>query len=188
MLYVLSDEFSTDKIVDAISICKSNSQKTGAELRHAHIDLGFALGKYFKNHFTKDSIIIALVRAGIPIALGFADCLDCAVTFYDDKTDKDFFEKNRLLFLNKEVIFIDAVINSGKGILRAIEKSEIPKDKIKIVTNVLCEKSVEKFNGYDLFTVRVSNNSFVGQKVLTQKNGVGPDTGDRLFNTLANFI
>ena len=34
------------------------------------------------------------------------------------------------------------------------------------------------------FTVRVSHNSFKGQKVAKQADGIGPDTGDRLFKNL----
>ena len=96
----------------------------------------------------------------------------------------DFFERNKPLLQNKDVIFVDAVINSGKGILKAIELSNIPRNRIKIVTNVLCDKAINTFKDYELFTVRVSHNSFRGEKVAKQADGIGPDTGDRLFKTL----
>ncbi len=67
--------------------------------------------------------------------------------------------------------------------LEAIGKSKTSYQNIKIITNVLCDKAIEKFTNYDVFTVRVSQNSFKGANVLKQANDKGPDTGDRLFKT-----
>lgn len=94
------------------------------------------------------------------MAYGFANKVDCTFLQYDDKNDLNFFVKNKEILRDKDVIFIDAVINSGKGLLKAIELSNIPKNRIKIVTNVLCDKAINTFKDYELFTIRVSHNSF----------------------------
>lgn len=186
MLYTLNEHVDNLLIREGIKICKSNSGITGTELRKAHEFFGETIADTYKQHFSSESIVITLLRAGFPMAYGFANKLDCTFLQYDDKNDLNFFVKNKEILRDKDVIFIDAVINSGKGLLKAIELSNIPKNRIKIVTNVLCDKAIETFKDYELFTVRVSNNSFKGQKVAKQTNGVGPDTGDRLFRTMEN--
>ena len=184
MLYTLNKHVDNLLVKEGIKICKSDSGITGTELRKAHEFFGETIADTYKQHFSSEAVVITLLRAGFPMAYGFANKLDCTFLLYDDKKDVDFFEKNKALLQNKEVIFIDAVINSGKGILKAIELSNIPRNRIKIVTNVLCDKAIDTFKDYELFTVRVSHNSFKGQKVAKQSNGVGPDTGDRLFRTM----
>ena len=186
MLYTLNEHVDNLLIREGIKICKSNSGITGTELRKAHEFFGETIADTYKQHFSSESVVITLLRAGFPMAYGFANKLDCTFLQYDDKNDLNFFVKNKEILRDKDVIFIDAVINSGKGLLKAIELSNIPKNRIKIVTNVLCDKAIETFKDYELFTVRVSNNSFKGQKVAKQTNGVGPDTGDRLFRTMEN--
>ena len=94
----------------------------------------------------------------------------------------------------ESVIIIDSsILISHPFILyelrtKKIDHIEIPKyvikENVKVVTNILCNKAIDKFNDYSLYTVRVSSNSFTGSKVKEQKNGKGPDTGDRLFRTL----
>lgn len=184
MLYTLNEQVDNLLIREGINICKSDSGITGTELRKIHEFFGETIADTYKQHFSSESVVITLLRAGLPMAYGFANKLDCTFLLYDDKNDLNFFEKNKELLQNKDVIFIDAVINSGNGLLNAIELSNIPKNRIKIVTNVLCDKAIETFKDYELFTVRVSQNSFKGQKVAKQSNGVGPDTGDRLFRTM----
>lgn len=187
MLNILNEQVNNLLIEEGIKICKSNSGVTGTELRKAHEFFGEYIATTYSNYFSKDSVVIAFMRAALPIAYGFVNKLDCTILFYDDKHDTDFFEKNKDILCNKDVIFIDAVINSGKGMLKAIEKSLLPKNRIKIVTNVLCDKAIDTFKDYELFTVRVSHNSFIGEKVAKQSNGVGPDTGDRLFRTMESI-
>lgn len=187
MINVLNEQMKNLLVEEGIKICKSDSGVTGTELRKAHEFFGETIAATYINDFSKDSVVIAFMRAAMPMAYGFANKLDCPILFYDDKHDYNFFKENRNSFCDKNVIFIDAVINSGKGMLKAIEKSSLPKEKIKIVTNVLCDKAIEVFKDYDLYTVRISNNSFKGEKVAKQANGVGPDTGDRLFRTMDNI-
>lgn len=186
MINVLNEQMKNLLVEEGIKICKSDSGVTGTELRKAHEFFGETIAATYINDFSKDSVVIAFMRAAMPMAYGFANKLDCTILFYDDKHDPDFFKNNIDVLSDKTVIFIDAVINSGKGMLKAINESLIPKERIKIVTNVLCEKSVELFKDYNLYTVRVSQNSFKGEKVAKQSDEVGPDTGDRLFRTMEN--
>lgn len=184
MLYILDAHEKNIVIGEAIKICKSDSGAKGTKLRKAHELLGETMATSFCSCFSEYSVVIAFMRAAIPFAYGFANKLDSTVLFYDAKCDLNFFEDNKSLLANKDVVFIDAVINSGKEMLAAIEKSRIPKDKIKVVTNVLCHKAIETFKDYEIFATRVSNNSFKGGKVEKQINEIGPDTGDRLFRTM----
>lgn len=184
MIYNLSEKNNDNKIKEAIMICKSNSGKMGTELRKAHGYLGQKICEAFKKEFSPDAIVICFMRAGLPFSLGFLNELDCSILFFDDKKDKTFFNDNKELLKDKQVIFIDSVINTGNFILESIKKSGVSKENVKVVTNVLCDKAIDKFNDYSLYTVRVSSNSFTGSKVKEQKNGKGPDTGDRLFRTL----
>ena len=138
MLYTLNEQVDNLLIKEGINICKSDSGITGTELRKIHEFFGETIADTYKQHFSSESVVITLLRAGLPMAYGFANKLDCTFLLYDDKNDLNFFEKNKELLQNKDVIFIDAVINSGNGLLNAIELSNIPKNRIKIVTNVLC--------------------------------------------------
>ncbi len=77
----------------------------------------------------------------------------------------------------KNVILVDSVINTGKTIL------DIYKPDMKVACLVINEKAVPLFDE-NLFTVRVSKNSFVGSNVHKQNGDIGPDTTMRLFNLL----
>ena len=81
-------------------------------------------------------------------------------------------------------IIVDSVINTGKTILSTIDKlrESTPDTEIIIAANVIQNKALELLKEYKVFTVRTSENTFVGSRQSTQKNGKGPDTADRLFN------
>lgn len=181
MYRVLNKEYADAEIENAIQICKSDSRIEGAKLRKTHEFLGETLAIKYENFFSADSVLISFLRAGIPFSYGFANIVDCAMLFYNPKQGNDFFKENESNFIDKDVFFIDSVINSGNSMLRAIRCSNIPKDRVKIITNVLCTKALDVLKEYDIFTVRISENSYRGEKVSVQKDGVGPDTGSRLF-------
>lgn len=61
-------------------------------------------------------------------------------------------------------------------------KKKNPEIEIVIVSNVIQNDAVDLLQGYKVFAVRTSANSFVGSRQSTQKSGKGPDTADRLFN------
>jgi len=183
MIHILNNEFKSENTNEFISICKSNSGVMGTRLRNAHYELGRILAENYKNYFSAQCSIVSFMRSALPFTFGIADILDCPILFYDSN-DSDFFCENEELLNDRQILFVDAVINSGKGMLEAIGKSGASIQNIKVLTNVLCNKTIEKFANYDVFTVRVSQNSFKGANVLKQANDKGPDTGDRLFRTL----
>ncbi|MDD7013693.1 MAG: uracil phosphoribosyltransferase [Spirochaetales bacterium] len=183
MIHILNEDFKSEKTDELISTCKSNSGVMGGRLRKVHYDLGRILTQNYKNHFSEQCCIVSFLRSALPFSFGVADILDCPILFYDSN-NHDFFDKNKDVINDKQMLFVDAVINSGRGMLETIGKLKVSHQKIKIITNVLCDKALEIFADYDVFTVRVSHNSFKGAKVLKQVDDKGPDTGDRLFRSL----
>ncbi len=182
MIYTLTDIENSSHIKEMISICKSDSQVTGSKLRLAHYSLGRELTKAFELKL-QSPIIICFLRAGIPFSLGVADILDCPILFYDDKNASCFFQQQAKQLRNKFLVLIDSVINTGKGILKVLENLERTPKNTLIMTNVLCDKAIKKLSAYEIFTVRISQNSFIGTNIKVQNENKGPDTGDRLFKT-----
>lgn len=182
MIYSLVESLDFHDAGNWVAKCKSNSNVFGAQLRHAHYNLGEQLAGAFWSDLY-NGVAVCFMRGGLPFSLGIADRLDCPILFYDDKNAHDFFEQNANLLRGKRVILIDSVINSGKSMLKAVDELNGISDDIKIATNVLCYKAVEHFNSLETFTVRVSGNSFEGSNVKVQRGNKGPDTGDRLFRT-----
>lgn len=171
-----------------IEWCKSNSGKTGYQLRNAHNDLGAHIGNIIHTTFFEQSkfAILILMRAGLPFGLGIADSLEkkgnnVAVHFVNDHINDELIT----LIEGRTIILADAVINSGKSISAIYTKlSQNVKNTIVIATTVIPRNSVSNFENLNLMTVRVSDNQYQGAKVNTIKNGKGPDTGDRLFGTI----
>ena len=59
--------------------------------------------------------------------------------------------------------------------------------KVYIAVNVINEKAVTLFNEFDVYAIRSSDNSFVGDNsIQVQTGNVGPDTGSRLFRTFTD--
>ena len=77
----------------------------------------------------------------------------------------------------KNVILVDSVINTGRTIKAILEPDML------VACCVINAGAVRDF-GDQLYTVRVSGNSFVGSDVRVQQGNKGPDTTMRLFNTL----
>lgn len=186
---------NNEHINSLINICKSNSGCTGAKLRQSH----YELGKYLALNSTlldykENSTIISLARAGLPFSFGIADVLDSSLLILDEKdsmlwsnkleTCNEFIKKNLSIIDNRNIIIVDAVIHTGKT-LNTVAKEIMPYAKqIIIVTNVIQNDAINLFSNYKLYAVRSSLNSFTGEKILSQIGEKGPDTGDRLFNTI----
>lgn len=180
MIHTLTETRTNESINQLIATCKSDSHAVGTVLRKAHYQLGHELASSYKTDFC-NSIAVCFMRGGLPFSMGIADALDCPVLFFDDKNCPDFFQQEKDKLKGKQVILIDSVINSGKGMLKAIENLNGISSDVAILTNVLCYKATEKFTGYKTYTVRISGNSFKGSDVKIQSGNKGPDTGDRLF-------
>ena len=170
-----------EEIEKLIDICKSDSKICGYKLRDAHYNLGKYLGKFIINNEdieNKKIAVIAMMRAGLMFALGIAKSLE-------ENNDVDFIFSNQdELNLNEydQIIIADAVINSGKTIFKFIENNNL--SNVIIATNVLSNKNIELFDKINLYTVRISEHSYIGTKEKIIRNGKGPDTGDRLFSSM----
>lgn len=160
-----------DHINELISITKSNSGISGPILAKVHMELGEQLAMAFDDLDPKETTIVAILRGGLFFAEGMYFKLGCKFQTYNPKTEKFVRPKT------KNVILVDAVINTGKTILEILEPD------MYVACCVINQKSVSIFEK-QLYTIRVSENSFVGAEVLQQTGNKGPDTTMRLFNLL----
>lgn len=178
-MYTLDKERSD--IAQNISVCKSNSGINGARLAKAHLALGQAIGKKIAAFLPSDNTaVLVLERGGRFFGDGLYTEFGGTLYSYNPK------ETELPAIPQKNIIIADSVINSGKSVLEAIEKlkSANPDTEIFIAVNVIQKNAVELLRNFKVFAVRTSDNSFIGSKQNSQKNGRGPDTADRLFNLL----
>ena len=160
-----------DRVKELIAITKSDSGISGPELAKAHMELGYILAGYMQDMRPEETTIVALMRGALFFAEGMYFRLGCKFEVYDPKTQV-FVKPN-----TKNVIIVDSVINSGKTIQGIVEPG------MKVACCVINEKAVPLFDE-NLYTIRVSSNSFVGSNVKKQEGKVGPDTTMRLFNQI----
>ncbi len=161
----------TEEINKLIAITKSDSGISGPELCQAHIELGRRLAECMPKLDPKDTTIVAMLRGGIFFAEGMYFSLGCKLYTYDPKHE-EFVRPN-----TRNIILVDSVINTGKTISRILTPDMF------VACCVINEKAVASFEK-QLYTVRISKNSFVGKGIKEQKGNVGPDTTMRLFNQI----
>lgn len=120
-------------------------------------------------------VIFALMRAGLYAAEGVRSVF----------TDSQFFPVTEIEnsdLENKIIIIVDAVINTGKSIEKAIEHLRKSKPRKIFVATLIMQKDAlhlsEKYSDIYFYALRVSENKYVGKG--------GTDTGNRLFNTTNN--
>lgn len=159
------------EIEHLISITKSDSGVSGPELAKAHFALGKELGRRLGWLPQKDTTVVAMLRGGIFFAEGLYFSLGCKFDTYDPK-NQEFVRPD-----TKYVILVDSVINTGKTISKIIGPDML------VACCVINEGAIPLFDS-QLYTVRVSKNSFVGTRTTSQKGNVGPDTTMRLFNQI----
>ncbi len=161
----------TEEINRLIAISKSDSGISGPELAKTHMKLGEAVGGMLRHLDPEDTTIVAMLRGGIFFAEGMHFELGCRFQTYDPKHETFIRPDTR------NVVLVDSVINTGKTIRDILE------DDMLVACCVINDQAVPVFDD-KLYAVRVSKNSFVGQKVKRQEGKVGPDTTMRLFNQL----
>jgi len=159
-----------DEVNRLISITKSDSGISGPELAKAHIRLGELLAEQMAVDPT-ETTVVAMLRGGVFFAEGIYFGLGCQFQLYDPKHDE--FQRPN----TKNVILVDAVINTGMTIREIIQPNMI------VACCVINEKVVPEFQDY-LYTVRVSKNYFVGSEIKKQAGNKGPDTTMRLLNLI----
>ena len=181
----LTENGINSTIEKEISLCKSNSGICGKELRNAHMQLGKNIGiQISTNNAQANRIaVIVMMRAGLSFALGIADELENneksvnIIFSTEEKTLPNDFDPA----LYNLIIIVNAVIRTGKRLISLADS--IDNKQIIFATNVLDETGISNFNKRTVYTVRISQNSFIGSNQKTVLNGRGPDTGDRLFNS-----
>lgn len=177
---ILSD--IDDTVKDNIAVTKSNSGINGSSLAAAHLRLGERLGKEIKTIIPdKNTAVIVMERGG----RFFGDGLYSSFggIFYPYNPSKDDVPD---VSVHQFVIIADSVINTGNSILNTIKymKSKNLKTEIIIAANVIQRNALDKLKQYKIFTVRISDNYFIGKKQAVQTGNTGPDTADRLYNLI----
>lgn len=178
-LIVLADE--TSETSDDIAICKSNSGINGSRLAAAHLRLGEKVGKRIATVFPGENTSILVLERGGRF-FGDGVYMGAGGVFYSINPKKD-----DIPILNTErVVIVDSVINTGKSIMKIIDKIRKldPDIEVIIATNVIQNKAVEALKDYLVIVTRVSKNSFIGVNQPKQNGMTGPDTADRLFNLI----
>ena len=134
------------------------------------MELGYLLAEHMPVD-PEDTTVVAMLRGGVFFAEGIYFRLGCKFQLYDPK--RDAFQRPN----TKSVILVDSVINTGKTI------QEILQPDMLVACCVINEKAVAALSD-QLYTVRVSENSFIGTNIQQQAGNRGPDTTMRLFNLL----
>ena len=161
----------TKEVEQLIAITKSNSGISGPELAKAHIRLGELVAEHIDLN-PADTTVVAVLRGGIFFAQGLYFKLECRFEVYDPGKQEKFVRP-----ATKHVILADSVINTGQTLARLLDQN------VKVACCVINEKAVRLFED-KLYTVRVSDNSFVGSAIKNQIGNFGPDTTMRLFNQI----
>lgn len=178
----------------------------GPFLQEAHKEIGWYLAVHFlatifgvehvpiphvQGHETdgyrlrceKQTLIIALMRGGEPMASGVLKALPLA-QFLHASDVKDI--KDHLITRNRQVLLVDSVINSGRTVVEFVRHIRKIDEDIPIViiagvvqSGVVSESEYAQelggFQNLSLVALRSSDHKYVGRG--------GTDTGNRLFNT-----
>lgn len=169
-------EYRLEQNIDELIQESRNQENRGPKLAAVHTKLGNIIGEELACTIAnkKETTIITLMRAGLPFSQGIFEFFPTS-PFLPIKKVEDLQEYD-IYLTNRNIIVVDSVINSGKSIQPIVDYLKKKNNKIIIVTNVINDKAVPKFNDVDLHTIRISANSYVGTKSI--------DTGNRLFNTI----
>ena len=165
--------FELEKVEDVsrlIAVTKSDSGISGPELAKVHIELGHILGRHMEID-PENTTVVAILRGGIILAQGIYFETGCKFETFDLKYQEFIRPKT------KDIVLVDSVVNTGTTVKQFLTPD------MKLACCVINENAVPMFED-QLYTVRISKNSFVGANVQRQSGKVGPDTTMRLFNQL----
>ncbi|WP_455543072.1 uracil phosphoribosyltransferase [Intestinibacter sp.] len=167
------------KILDLEELIQESrkQENVGYELAQIHTKLGNIVGEDLAlNISTKreDTTIVVIMRAGWDFANGIRKFFPKVPIVF--KWEQGFKKEEEIYLHDRNIIVVDSVINTGKSILPIIELLKPKNNRVVATTIVINDKAVPKLEDVDLYTVRISSNSYVGTKSV--------DTGNRLFNTV----
>jgi uracil phosphoribosyltransferase/phosphoserine phosphatase len=182
-----------------------NADNQGPSLRQSHHTVGWYLATHFLGDIMgleeyniphvqgnvttgfrfgheKDTLIVALMRAGEPLADGVNSALPLAAFLHAKKAEdvtSDYIKGRRY------IILVDGVVNSGATVVDFVRQIRKLNRSVRIivVSGVTQAKAVvegefscfKKDGRLSLVTLRMSENKYKGKG--------GTDTGHRLFNT-----
>lgn len=129
-----------------------------------------------------DTMIVAIMRAGEPMAFGVSEAFPLASFLHADRPEE--LEPVQLRGL-RTILLVDSVINSGKTIAQFVRQIRGVNDSLRIVVvaGVISEGGIQEALGplveqdpcLHFVSLRVSSNRYKGRG--------GTDTGNRLFIT-----
>lgn len=127
----------------------------------------------------KQTLIIAMMRGGEPMALGVSDAIPLAMFLHAKEAIE---VKPEYLEGKRTVVLVDSVINSGETILDFVQHVREANATIQIViiagvvqSQFLDNALFKEQTAISLIAIRISDNKYKGQG--------NTDTGHRLFNT-----
>lgn len=186
-------EFTNKNAVQLLATQSRRADISSTELCKIHFEMGKYLAHQMLDEFKlmeteikhvqgiktgceladKNNIaIFALMRAGLYAAEGIRSVFTDSQFFPVKEIDNNDLE-------NKIIIVVDAVINTGKSIEKAIEHLRKSKPRKIFVATLIMQKDAlhlaDKYSDIYFYALRVSENKYVGKG--------GTDTGNRLFNT-----
>lgn len=184
---------------NAVQLLATQSRRTdisSTELCKIHFEMGKFLAYEILDEFTlkeiqiqhvqgvrkgmeldkKDKVVIlAIMRAGLYAAEGVRSVFSDSQFILDSEAANVSID-----WKDKVVIIVDAVINSGKTVLKVIEGFHKFTPKKIIVATLILQKEamriVEENPDISFYALRISENRYVGKGEA--------DTGNRLFNTI----
>ncbi|KAI1197351.1 uracil phosphoribosyltransferase-domain-containing protein [Nemania serpens] len=137
----------------------------------------------FRLRDEQDTLIVALMRGGEPMAFGVSDVLPTAMFVHANGPDD---AREHHLAGKHTVILVDSVVNSGKTVVEFVQRIRTicPEVRIVVVAGVVQSQSVSQGSlahtlahdsRLNIIALRLSDNKFTGKGTT--------DTGNRLFNT-----
>jgi uracil phosphoribosyltransferase len=136
--------------------------------------------KGYRLSHERQTLIVALMRGGEPMALGVNDVFPLATFVHAKEPD----EMLHHLQGRSNIVLVDSVVNSGKTVVQFVQyiRSLHPTIRIVVVTGVaqaesisIIERALPRERRLSLIALRLSANKFTGKGTT--------DTGNRLFNT-----
>jgi phosphoserine phosphatase len=169
-------------IAAEVAVCKSGSGTVGRRLRDAHRRLGSMVGRRIATcNRGEEFAVVVMMRSGLPFGEGIADTLDCPMLFYADDAEALASEIAADGLGERTIILADGVINTGRSLRELVD---VLKNLRLVVAASVVSSEARLRPDTQVFSARVSDNSYVGAKQWEISGGRGPDTADRLFMTM----
>lgn len=138
---------------------------------------GYLTTGYRLSH-EKETLIVALMRAGDPMALGVGDIFPLAKHLHARNPED--IQPEHLQGL-QTIVLVDSVIHTGETVLKFLRRIRDLRPNVRIITvagvifsDFLSNAELAGYRNFSLVTLRISENGYTGVGTLR--------TGNRLFN------